>query len=139
MPSKALVWFKRDLRLHDHAPLCEAVLCDEALALYIIEPQCLSSEEFDSQHLDFVLRSLAPLQATLAQRGLALWVRVGGATRLPICSATRKPAQAGRIHVTLKSVAGAKKRGSHGMSGHKRVLYAPTVRALVGPNAGLSG
>ncbi len=80
MPSKALVWFKRDLRLHDHAPLCEATVCDEAMAMYIIEPEWLTSSEFDAQHIDFVLQSLAPLQTALAARGLALQVRVGNAT-----------------------------------------------------------
>jgi hypothetical protein len=38
--SRALVWFKRDLRLADHAPLVEAARCEAALALFIIEPAC---------------------------------------------------------------------------------------------------
>ena len=79
MPSKALVWFKRDLRLRDHAPLAHAVLHDESVGLYIIEPEWISSQEFDAQHLEFVLQSLAELRAALAQRGLPLLVRVGSA------------------------------------------------------------
>ena len=81
MPSKALVWFKRDLRLRDHAPLAHAVLHDESVGLYIIEPEWISSQEFDAQHLEFVLQSLAELRAALAQRGLPLSARALGTER----------------------------------------------------------
>ena len=77
MPTRALVWFKRDLRSVDHAPLHAAALCDAAAGIFVIEPDWLASPEFDAQHLDFTLQSLAELRATLAARGLPLWVRVG--------------------------------------------------------------
>ena len=32
----ALVWFKRDLRVRDHAPLAEAMHFDNALGLVVI-------------------------------------------------------------------------------------------------------
>ena len=73
----ALVWFKRDLRLHDHAPLARAAAHHRALAVYVIEPVWLQSPEFDSQHLDFALGCLAELRTMLAARGLPLVVRVG--------------------------------------------------------------
>ncbi len=34
----ALVWLKRDLRLHDHAPLHAAQAAGAAAALFVIEP-----------------------------------------------------------------------------------------------------
>ncbi|MFN5165434.1 MAG: deoxyribodipyrimidine photo-lyase, partial [Pseudomonadota bacterium] len=77
MSTRALVWFKRDLRLADHAPLAAAAACDEALALYVIEPGWLASPEFDPQHQAFALACLAPLRAALAARGLPLVVRHG--------------------------------------------------------------
>ena len=77
MPTRALVWFKRDLRLADHAPLTAAAACEEAAALFVIEPDWLASPEFDAQHLEFTLACLAPLRAALAARGLPLLVRVG--------------------------------------------------------------
>jgi deoxyribodipyrimidine photo-lyase len=80
MPSLALVWLKRDLRLHDHAALAAAAACDQAVALYIIEPAWLASPEFDAQHLAFALAGIQVLQAQLAERGLALCVRQGEAT-----------------------------------------------------------
>ena len=72
MPA-ALVWLKRDLRLHDHAALAAACACEQALALYVIEPVWLRSPEFDPQHLQFALACVAALRA----RGLPLVVRVG--------------------------------------------------------------
>ena len=77
--AAALVWFKRDLRQDDHAPLAEAQNFESAMALYIIEPQWLDSPEFSAAHLQFALESLAPLRKSLAARGLPLLVRVGNA------------------------------------------------------------
>ena len=77
MASTALVWLKRDLRLHDHLPLASAATHARALAVYVIEPDWLASPEFDPQHLDFALGCLAELRAALAARGLPLLVRTG--------------------------------------------------------------
>lgn len=77
--SAALVWFKRDLRLADHAPLADAQRFERALALFIIEPEWLASGECDPQHVAFTLACLASLQADLAARGLPLLVRLGSA------------------------------------------------------------
>jgi len=75
--SRALVWFKRDLRVHDHAPLVEAQTRADALALFVIEPEWLCSPECDASHVDFALGCLTELRAALALRGLPLLVRVG--------------------------------------------------------------
>jgi len=71
--AAALVWLKRDLRLHDHAALAAARACEQALALYVIEPAWLQSPEFDPQHLQFALACVEDLRA----QGLPLVVRVG--------------------------------------------------------------
>ncbi|MCP5271700.1 MAG: deoxyribodipyrimidine photo-lyase [Burkholderiaceae bacterium] len=76
---KALVWLKRDLRLHDHAPLAEAALADGAAALWLLEPAWRHSPECDPQHLAFALACVAPLRDALAARGLPLWVEEGDA------------------------------------------------------------
>ena len=77
MPTRALVWFKRDLRCTDHQPLAAAALADAAASIFVIEPEWLASAEFDAQHLDFTLQCLSELRQTLAARGLPLWVRFG--------------------------------------------------------------
>ncbi len=80
--SVGLVWFKRDLRLRDHAALAQVAQCERAFGLFIIEPAWLHSFECDPRHVDFLLSCLAPLQAQLAQRGLPLLVRVGEAVQV---------------------------------------------------------
>ena len=37
-PGITIVWFKRDLRIHDHVPLAEAARTGPVLPLYIVEP-----------------------------------------------------------------------------------------------------
>jgi deoxyribodipyrimidine photo-lyase len=75
--TAALVWFKRDLRVRDHAPLAEAMHFESALGLVVIEPQWLASPECDPRHVGFLLDCVAELEHALAQRGLPLLVRTG--------------------------------------------------------------
>lgn len=84
----ALVWFKRDLRLRDHAPLAEAMQFEQAAGLVLIEPEWLNSPECDPRHVAYLLASVAALQAELAARGLPLLVRVGSA--LPVLAELRQ-------------------------------------------------
>ena len=80
--AAALVWFKRDLRLRDHAPLALAQPLPQSLALFIIEPAWLQSPECHPRHVAHALQCLAALRHTLAQRGLPLRVQVGEATQV---------------------------------------------------------
>ena len=75
--AAALVWFKRDLRVRDHAPLAEAMHFESALGLVVLEPQWLASPECDPRHVGFLLDCVAELQRDLAARGLPLLVRTG--------------------------------------------------------------
>ena len=77
MTPAALVWFKRDLRVRDHAPLAEAMQFECALGLVVIEPQWLASPECDARQVGFLLDCVAGLQRDLAARGLTLIVRTG--------------------------------------------------------------
>lgn len=77
MPARALVWLKRDLRIADHAPLHAAAACDEAVAIFVVEPEWVGSPECDAQHLAFALANLAELRTALAAKGLPLLIRRG--------------------------------------------------------------
>ncbi len=77
MGTAALVWFKRDFRVRDHAPLTEAMRCDRALGLVVIEPQWLASPECDPRHVGFALDCIAELQRSLAECQFQLLVRIG--------------------------------------------------------------
>ncbi len=72
-----VVWFKRDLRLHDHAPLAQAARGGPVVALHITEPSLLASDLFDASHGQFIEQSLADLAQALAQRGGQLLRRWG--------------------------------------------------------------
>lgn len=75
-----IVWFKRDLRVHDHAPLAAATASGRpVLALYILEPQLWRQPEMAGRHFAFLLESLADLDKTLRARGASLLVKVGEA------------------------------------------------------------
>lgn len=80
--TRALVWFKRDLRVLDHEPLVQALAHRDALAVYIIEPEWLQSPECDASHVDFALACVRELRASLDRLGLPLWIRVGPAVEV---------------------------------------------------------
>ena len=82
MTHRALVWFKRDLRVRDHAPLAMAAQAQAAAALFIVEPAWLQSAECDSSHVAFALDCLDELRQALTARGLPLLVRVGEARQV---------------------------------------------------------
>ena len=67
-----VVWFKRDLRVHDHAPLVRAAAQGPVLALYITEPSLLASDLFDASHAAFIEQSLAALAHLVRRWGEAV-------------------------------------------------------------------
>jgi deoxyribodipyrimidine photo-lyase len=73
-----IVWFKRDLRTRDHAPLSEASERGNAvLPLYIVEPSLLAAEDYDPCHWTFTRACLSELRENLARLGQPLVIRVG--------------------------------------------------------------
>lgn len=75
-----VVWFKRDLRVHDHAALAAAAASGRpVLPLYIIEPELWRQPEMSARHYAFLHESLADLDAALRARGTRLVVKVGDA------------------------------------------------------------
>jgi deoxyribodipyrimidine photo-lyase len=77
-----LVWFKRDLRMSDHAPLWQAAQLGAVLPLYVIEPSLLHAPDHDSRHYSFVRESLFELRENLEALGQGLVVRVGEVTEV---------------------------------------------------------
>ncbi|MTI62445.1 MAG: deoxyribodipyrimidine photo-lyase [Methylophaga sp.] len=75
-PDINVVWFKRDLRLRDHAPLKAA--CDSelpALLLYVIEPMLVEDPHYSLRHWRFIWQSLADMQAQLQSQQQLMIVR----------------------------------------------------------------
>ena len=77
--SYNLVWFKRDLRVHDHAPLVQASRYAPVLCLYIIEPSLWAAADAATQHYQFLRESLWDLDMALRKRGGSLHIEVGEA------------------------------------------------------------
>ena len=77
-----IVWFKRDLRITDHAPLAEAADHGAVCPLFIIEPNMWSQPDASRRHYDFLLESLTELDAALTALGQALIIRVGDAVEV---------------------------------------------------------
>jgi deoxyribodipyrimidine photo-lyase len=71
-----LVWFKRDLRVSDHAPLYEASKRGKVLCLYVYEPSLLN-HELSPRHLKFIEESLLELKTNLEKLGGSLTVLTG--------------------------------------------------------------
>lgn len=72
-----IVWFKRDLRICDHAPLAQAAKAGAVLPLYIIEPDLWKLPDSSRRHWHFIHDSLQELQHGLASIGAPLCVRIG--------------------------------------------------------------
>lgn len=74
-----IVWFKRDLRIHDHAALAYASKNGPVLPLYILEPTLWQQPDMSFRHYAFLKESLEDLNLALKQLGQALIIKVGDA------------------------------------------------------------
>jgi deoxyribodipyrimidine photo-lyase len=72
-----VVWFKRDLRTQDHAPLALAAEAGPILPLYVVEPAYWRGEDVSRRQWLFIRGTLAALTGDLARLGAPLVVRVG--------------------------------------------------------------
>ncbi len=72
-----VVWFKRDLRVRDHVPLCRAAAAGPVVALYVYESALIESPDFDGAHLRHINAALTELEAALLARGGRLITRTG--------------------------------------------------------------
>lgn len=77
-----VVWFKRDLRVRDHAPLAAAARAGRVLPLYIVEPAVVGAADVDAMHYRFVRHGLVELREALAALGQPLVVRHGDAVEV---------------------------------------------------------
>lgn len=86
-PTRILLWFRNDLRLHDHEPLHQALTGQSTSAVEIIPLYCFDPRQFGrtsfgfpktgSFRAQFLLESVADLQRSLQARGSDLLIRRG--------------------------------------------------------------
>ena len=81
-PVARVVWFKRDFRLEDHAPLANACAKGPVVPIWIIEPPWWNSPDMDLSHFRFALESACHLRQKIQSLGADLLVRIGNATEI---------------------------------------------------------
>ena len=67
--SYALVWFKRDLRWHDHEALTQASKQGPVRCIYVVEPELWLQPDTALQHFEFIRESLQDVDAHLRSLG----------------------------------------------------------------------
>ena len=72
-----VVWFKRDLRIHDHAPLANAAMAGPVLPVFAIEPGQWQAPDSALRHWQFAADSLIDLSNALETLGLPLCIWQG--------------------------------------------------------------
>jgi deoxyribodipyrimidine photo-lyase len=78
VPTTALVWFRRDLRVHDHPSLTAAHReCDHVVPVFVLDPRLLQGRFPSRNRAWFLHACLAELRTALRERGADLVVRTG--------------------------------------------------------------
>ncbi len=131
MPSTAIVWFRRDLRLHDHPALTAALeAADTVIPLFVFDERLLEGRFASANRTWFMRESVASLAADLASRGAALRVMRGRPA--DIVPALARETGAGHVFVTRDAApygrrrdrAVAERLAAEGITLHaKRGLY----------------
>jgi deoxyribodipyrimidine photo-lyase len=94
----AIVWFRRDLRVHDHPALTAGAAHPRSVPLFVVDPVLLAGRFASPNRTWFLLRSLASLRTDLRARGSDLVVRVGDPRE--IVPAVALAAGAGDVYVS---------------------------------------
>ena len=68
----SIVWFKKDLRIHDHEPLYLASKEPNLACIYIYEDELISQDHFTYRQLHFLNESLIQLERDLNDIGSSL-------------------------------------------------------------------
>ena len=99
MSATAIVWFRRDLRVHDYPALCAALeQADEVIPFFCFDDRLLHGRHESGPRTQFLLECLADLREALRQRGSDLVIRHGPPERE--LARIAKEAGAGAVHIT---------------------------------------
>ena len=75
--ARTLVWYRRDLRIYDHAPLYRAARRGAVVPVFVLDKALLHHPETAPARVQFMLESLAALDKDLRSRGGRLILRYG--------------------------------------------------------------
>jgi len=121
-----VIWFKRDLRVHDHWPLLEAARHGPVLCLYVVEPSLWAQPDAAAQHHGFVHESLQALDAQLRPLGSRLHVALGEVVDVLATLHAAAPFEAlhaheetGNAHTFARDLAVGRWCRAHGVGWHE--------------------
>jgi deoxyribodipyrimidine photo-lyase len=70
MPSTAIVWYRRDLRVHDHPPLRAALdAFERVVPVFVLDDRLLEGRHGSDSRTRFMLECLGDLRESLRKRG----------------------------------------------------------------------
>ena len=122
-PKVIIVWFKRDLRVFDHAPLANAVHdADFVLPLFVVEPDYWRLPTSSRRHWCFVNDCLHELDASLAALGQRLILRIGEMDEV-LDELSR--------HVQIQAIYAHEETGNAWTYGRDRKVHAYCQRAKI--------
>jgi len=99
MPSIAILWFRRDLRLHDHPALTAAIeAADVVIPVFVFDDALLGGRTASANRAWFMRESVVELSRALAARGAAL--RVARGRPEDVLPALAREIGADRVYVT---------------------------------------
>lgn len=90
-----IVWYRNDLRMHDHPALAAAINeGDAVIPVFILNSELLSGKDAGSNRNRFLIESLKNLKSNLSNAGADLLVRDGDSAEILIKLAKETRAQA---------------------------------------------
>ncbi|HEY6398808.1 MAG TPA: deoxyribodipyrimidine photo-lyase [Solirubrobacteraceae bacterium] len=135
----ALVWFRRDLRIHDHPALRAALdRSDEVIPVFCLDDRLINGRHRSGPRTQFMLESLADLDDSLRAHGTRLVVRRGNPQRELVALARQTSADTVHASVDASPFARSRDRsvgqalaeaGVH-LRGHPGVFVADDVDAI---------
>jgi len=75
--NRTIVWFRRDLRIADHAPIYRAALRGAVIPVFVFDRALLHHPETAPARVEFLLQALTGLDQELRDRGGRLIIRFG--------------------------------------------------------------
>ena len=131
MPSTAILWLRRDLRLHDHPALTAALAAaDHVIPVYVLDPALLQGRFASANRAWFLRETLVELSAAFAERGAGMRILHGRAAE--VLPAFARETGAHGVHLTRDATPYGRARdrqvaealGAIGVTTHaKRGLY----------------
>jgi len=125
--SVAVVWFRRDLRVHDHPPLVRALAAhDHVVPAFVFDRRLIRGRFPSPGRTQFLLESLAELEGALRERGGRLVVREGRPAREIAALAVEVGAEAVYLASDVSPYARARDRAARAALEQVGVRAVPT-------------